>query len=99
AHSLELLRAARWDEAVRVLSELREISSAYPEVDALLADALLKIEIERAKMPDSAASPKKPSIPLLHVGATLMAALVIGGGAVMALRPGPSLPLPSSRPT
>ena len=37
------LRAAQWKAAVETLSELRSISSAYPEVDTLIADALLKV--------------------------------------------------------
>jgi hypothetical protein len=51
-------RAAQWNDAVKTFSELRAISGAYPEVDALIADALLKAEVDRAKSPDSVVPPK-----------------------------------------
>ena len=47
ARGMAQLRAAQWKAAVETLSELRTISSAYPEVDTLIADALLKTEIDR----------------------------------------------------
>ena len=43
------LRAAQWKAAVETLSELRAMSDAYPDVDTLIADALLKAEIERLR--------------------------------------------------
>ena len=52
------LRAAQWQAAVETLSELSAISSAYSDVDALIADALLKVEIERLRAPDGLAPPK-----------------------------------------
>jgi hypothetical protein len=98
AQAIALFRAAQWSEAVRVFSDLRAISSAYPEVDALIADALLKIEVERSKMPEVAPPPRR--LPGWVIGAAALALLLAGGGAVVAMRPAPVLePPPTPRPT
>jgi len=47
------LRAAQWKAAVETLSELRTISNAYPDVNTLISDALLKVEkLDRLHAPD-----------------------------------------------
>ena len=95
---IELFRAAQWSEAVRVFSELRAISSAYPEIDALIADALLKIEVERTKMPEVAPPPRR--LPAWVIGAVALVLLLAGGGALIAMRPTPPPePVPTPRPT
>ena len=95
---IALFRAAQWSEAVRVFGDLRAISSAYPEIDALIADALLKIEVERTKMPEVAPPPRR--LPGWLIGAVALALLLVGGGAVVAMRPTPAPePAPTPRPT
>jgi Ca-activated chloride channel family protein len=86
AKGVAFLRAARWDEAVQVFSDLRQISDAYSDMDALIADAMLKIEIERARMPEALAPPAQRRFPLWIAGAVVAAALIAGGGALIALR-------------
>ena len=100
ARGVAFLRAAQWDEAVRVFSDLRQISDAYPDTDMLIADAMLKIEIERTKMPEMLAPPKQWRFPLWLAGAVVAAALLAGGGALIALWPS-STPTaaPDSAPT
>ena len=100
ARGVAFLRAAQWDEAVRVFSDLRQISDAYPDTDILIADAMLKIEIERTKMPEMLAPPKQWRFPLWLAGAVVAAALLAGGGALIALWPS-STPtaVPDSAPT
>src|SRR5262249_15774910 len=73
AQGIELFRTAQWAEAVRVFSDLRAISSAYPEIDALIADAMLKIEIERTRMPEVAPPPRR--LPAWVIGAVALALL------------------------
>ena len=99
AQGIAHFRAAQWSEAVRVFSDLRAISSAYPEIDALIADALLKIEVERAKMPEVAAPPRR-RLPAWLIGAAALALLLVGGGALVAMRPdAPPELVPTPRPT
>lgn len=69
------MRAARWEEAIALLSQLRGVAHAYPDVEALIADAQLKLEIEQAGAPP-AAPPPKPRPPR---------AVVFGGIAATAL--------------
>ncbi|ABU60189.1 vWA domain-containing protein [Roseiflexus castenholzii] len=52
------MRAARWEEAIVILSRLRDLTGAYPDVEALIADAQLKMEIEQAGVPAAAPPPK-----------------------------------------
>jgi Mg-chelatase subunit ChlD len=93
AQGIEFFRTAQWSEAVQVFSNLRAISSAYPEIDALIADALLKIEIERTQMPEVVPPPRP--IPAWLIGAAALA-LLLAGGAAAALRPAPSQPSETS---
>jgi Mg-chelatase subunit ChlD len=99
AQGLEYLHRAQWSEAVQVFSDLRVLSSAYPEVDALLADALLKIEIERAKMPEGVAPPRQRRVFAWTLGIAALALLLAGGVALGALRPAAAQPDPTPRPT
>lgn len=52
------MRAARWEEAIAALSQVRALSRAYPDVEALIADAQLKLEIEQAGVPPASAPPR-----------------------------------------
>jgi Ca-activated chloride channel homolog len=87
ARGLDHLRQARWDDAVETLSKLRSISTAYPDVDRLIADALLKIEIERAHTPDGVAPPKPNRFLRFQYIVPIVALLVIGGALLILLRP------------
>jgi hypothetical protein len=69
------MRAARWEEAIALLSQVRGLTHAYPDVESLLADAQLKLEIEQMGAPP-AAPPPKPRPPR---------AVVFGGLAATAL--------------
>jgi Ca-activated chloride channel family protein len=71
------MRAARWEEAIAALSQVRALSRAYPDVDALIADAQLKLEIEQAGMPP-AAPPPKPRPPQAVVFGGIAATALIG---------------------
>jgi hypothetical protein len=98
AQGIALFRAAQWSEAVRVFSDLRAISNAYPELDALIADALLKIEVERTRMPEVAAPPRR--LPGWIFGAAGLALFLVGGGTLIAMRPTPApVVAPTPRPT
>jgi Mg-chelatase subunit ChlD len=99
AQGLEYLRTAQWPEAVQAFSDLRVISNAYPEVDALIADALLKIEIERAKMPEGTAPPKQRRLPVWMFGAAVLVLVLATGIALGALQPAAAQPDPTPRPT
>jgi Ca-activated chloride channel homolog len=81
------LRAAQWKAAVETLSELRTISSAYPEVDSLIADALLKSEIERLRAPDGVAPPKQRRLLRPRFLTAVLALFLLGGGLLIAMRP------------
>jgi hypothetical protein len=87
AQGLALLRAAQWSEAVQVLGALQEHSGAYPELDTLIAHALLKIEIERTQMPEGAPVPPPSRHRLWLIGAALFTLLLAGGGLLFAMRP------------
>src|SRR4051794_17795415 len=97
------LRAAQWKAAVETLSELRAISSAYPEVDTLIADALLKTEIDRLRAPDGLAPPKKRLLRPRFLTAVLVL-FALGGALLVAMRPfgvapTPTAPQPTSSAT
>ena len=80
------LRAAQWKAAVETLSELSAISSAYPDVDALIADALLKVEIERLRAPDGLAPPKKRLLRPRFLTAVVVL-FALGGALLIAMGP------------
>lgn len=88
------LRAAQWKAAVETLSELRSISSAYPEVDTLIADALLKTEIDRLRAPDGLAPPKKRLLRPRFLTAVLVL-FALGGALLIAMRPFGGTPTPA----
>lgn len=101
ARGMEHFRAARWEDAARDFAALRAQGDASPEVEALLADARLKIEIDRVAAPEGALPPRPPRRPpMLLIGGlalTLVAALLL-----IALRPAPSAapaPTPTPAPT
>jgi Mg-chelatase subunit ChlD len=96
AQGLEFLRTAQWTEAVQIFSDLRTITSAYPELDALIADALLKIEIERAEIPEGSAPPRQRKIPIWLIGAVMLV-LLIGGGTLSVLRSAAAQPEPTAQ--
>jgi hypothetical protein len=81
------LRAAQWKAAVETLSELRTISSAYPEVDTLIADALLKIEIDRLRTPDGMAPPKQRRLLRPRFLNAVLVLFALGGALLIAMRP------------
>src|SRR5436190_10083123 len=80
------LRAAQWKAAVETLSELRTISSAYPEIETLIADALLKIEVERLSAPDGLAPPKHRSLLRPRFLTAVLVLFVLGGVLLIAMR-------------
>jgi Ca-activated chloride channel homolog len=81
------LRAAQWKAAVETLSELRTISSAYPDVDSLISDALLKSEIERLRAPDGVAPPKQRRLLRPRFLTAVLVLFILGGVSLIALRP------------
>jgi Mg-chelatase subunit ChlD len=95
------LRAAQWKAAVETLSELRTISSAYPDVDTLIADALLKAEIDRLRAPDGMAPPKQRRLLRPRFLTAVIVLFALGGALLIGLNvfgaaPAPSPPQPTS---
>jgi Ca-activated chloride channel family protein len=93
------LRAAQWKAAVETLSELRAISSAYPEVDTLIADALLKVEIDRLHAPDGLAPPKQRRLLRPRFLTAVLVLFALGGALLIAVRPFDTTPPPQPQPT
>ena len=89
------LRAAQWKAAVETLSELRTISNAYPEVDTLIADALLKAEIDRLRAPDGMAPPKQRRLLRPRFLTAVLALFVLGGALLIAVRSFAAVPTPT----
>jgi Ca-activated chloride channel family protein len=89
------LRAAQWKAAVETLSELRTISNAYPEVDTLIADALLKVEIDRLHAPDSMAPPKQRRLLRPRFLTAVLVLFALGGALLIAMRSFAAVPTPA----
>lgn len=79
---VEAFRDARWQDAVTRFSELKAISSAYPEADFLISEAMLKLEIERADEPEAIVAPRQ-RIPIVPIVVALMLLAIIGGGGAL----------------
>jgi Ca-activated chloride channel family protein len=88
------LRAAQWQAAVETLSELRTISSAYPEVETLIADALLKLEVDRLRAPDGLAPPKQRRLLRPRFLTAVLVLFALGGVLLIAMRPFAATPTP-----
>ena len=96
ARGMAQLRAAQWKAAVETLSELRTISSAYPEVDTLIADALLKIRdrsLARARWYGTAQTAALLRPRFLTAVLVLFA---LGGALLIAMRPFGAAPTPAT---
>jgi len=78
------MRAARWEEAIAALSQVRALSRAYPDVDALIADAQLKLEIEQVGVPPALAPPR-PHPPRAALIGGLTALTLIVAAVIIAL--------------
>jgi hypothetical protein len=87
ARGVEQFRAAQWDAAVATLSELRAITSAYPEADVMIADALLKAEVERAKSPDGVVPPKHRNVFRPRLMTAVPVLLILGAVLLFFARP------------
>ncbi len=83
---LAYYRAAEWEAAIQDFSRLQATSNAFPEVDDLLANAKLKIEIERSEAPPGILPPKYRTF-LRPRFATAVPVLLILGLLLLALRP------------
>jgi Ca-activated chloride channel homolog len=94
ARGMAQLRAGQWKAAVETLSELRTISSAYPELDTLISDALLKIEIDRLRAPDGMAPPKERRLLRPRFLTAMLALFALGGALLIAMRPFGTVPTP-----
>jgi Ca-activated chloride channel homolog len=94
ARGMAQLRAGQWKAAVETLSELRTISNAYPELDTLISDALLKIEIDRLRPPDGLAPPKPPGMFRPRFLTAAVGLFVLGGALLIAIRPFGTAPTP-----
>src|SRR5690349_2217804 len=86
ARGMAQLRAAQWKAAVETLSELRTLSNAYPELDTLISDALLKIEIERLGAPDGLAPPKPPGMLRPRFLTAALGLFLLGGALLIVWR-------------
>lgn len=85
---MEAFREARWVEAVAALSALQAMDPLDPEVGRLLGEAQLKLEISRANMPSGAPPPQTRRLPVRALAITLVALVLVGGGAFFALNGG-----------
>ncbi|MFQ3632199.1 vWA domain-containing protein [Roseiflexus sp.] len=70
------MRAARWEEAIALLSQVRHVPGAYPDVEALIADAQLKQEIERTSAPPATPPPKPRPLRTVVFGGIAVTALI-----------------------
>lgn len=86
ARGLAHYRAGEWRAASDMFTQLQALSNAYPEVESLLADAKLKIEIERTEAPEGVLPPKYRTF-LRPRFITAVPALVLLGLLLVALRP------------
>lgn len=69
---------ARWAEAIQCWSQLETISTAYPEIGTLLADAQIKLEYERLSTPVDKPQPRaRPRTVVLGSAAAALLALVM----------------------
>jgi hypothetical protein len=81
ARALAYFGTAQWQEAIDTFSKLKAISSAYPEADHLLADALLKVELERTqRLSGSFAAPRRIGGPIVTVLLVLTGLIILGIG-------------------
>ncbi len=70
------MRAARWEEAIALLSQVRHVPGAYPDVEALIADAQLKLEIEQTSAPPATPPPKPRPLRTVMFGGIAATALI-----------------------
>jgi Ca-activated chloride channel family protein len=87
AQGMAQFQSGQWEDAVKTFSELRDISNAYPEVDALIGDALLKAEVERARSPESVAPPKHRPFLRPRLLTAVPTLFIIGAILLFVLRP------------
>jgi Ca-activated chloride channel homolog len=102
ARGMAQIQAAQWEEAVKTFSELRELSDAYPEIDALIGDALLKAEIERAKSPEGVAPPKHRKLLRPRLLTAVPTLLILGAVLLFVVRPfaaAETAPTPATAPS
>lgn len=98
---LQQFNRADWRGAIASFTQLQAISDQYPDVDALLADAQLKLQFEGAAQPGALPPPRRSLlVPLLAV----FALLSVAGGAfgfyyVYASPPPPVVALATSTAT
>ena len=91
ARGVAHFRAAEWEEAIDALTQLRALTSAYPEVETLIADAQFKLEIERREAPEEKKRPKHRKI-LRPRFLTAVPVLLVFAGFLIWLRPMTVLP-------
>ncbi|WP_026370955.1 vWA domain-containing protein [Kallotenue papyrolyticum] len=86
---LEQFSRGEWRAAIETLSQLRDLSDQYPDVDELIADARLKLQFERAVVVPPALPPPRRSliVPLLGVLALLLLAAGAYGAYALAWSP------------
>lgn len=72
------MRDGRWQEAVAALTQLRAMTGAYPDIDALIDDAQLKLEVELLGAPAAARPPRRRLSPRLLWGG--LAIFLLAGG-------------------
>src|SRR5215475_13511390 len=86
ARGIAQFRAADWSAAIETFSTLQSLTSAYPEVDSLIADARLTLELDRAEKPEAAAPPKERKF-LRPRFLTALPVLFVLGIILIVLRP------------
>src|SRR5262245_49433158 len=86
ARGIAQFRAADWSAAIETFSTLQSLTNAYPEVDSLIADAQLKLELDRADTPEAAAPPKERKF-LRPRFLTALPVLFVLGVILIILRP------------
>src|SRR3954451_11927472 len=91
SRGLAQFRAADWSGAIQTFTILQSLTSAYPELDSLIADAQLKQEMDRVGMPEAAPPPKERTL-LRPRFLTAVPVLLILGAVLIALRPAATPP-------
>lgn len=108
---LDYFKQADWSEAIASFEALQAISDGYPEVDALLADARLKLSIAASEQPTALPAPRRRLLTALTGAVALLVVLAVVGWpgeraaqpAVVAVAPtltptAPAAAVPTTRP-
>ncbi|GAB4116532.1 MAG: hypothetical protein Fur005_21660 [Roseiflexaceae bacterium] len=90
---LRHLREAHWEAAADIFQHLVDQHPGVPEYEQLLAHAQLKVQINRAAIPDAAPPPRKTQITPLTIGLGAFVFAAIFGIGVSLMQPKKQTPI------